>query len=475
VRWSSAVVVIAGCHLSSNGAKKAPGPTADCALPAEPSLLGIAPELRNRVADAARDRIVILRHHLDRKAGCRVVLEVAPCRTRLAYRYVADPARRTVIVDSEPGLAKLLPLSGPGLVRALHDHEALRVDEEIAGRFEVPNTFRPTRRGLEGDCKDATHAVIGIDAGGASIVAGARSLIGRDRSWFLDPPPGEVPVVVQVVGRPQRCRAAEKSGRPTDGCDQPLRVRIVPLTEEEPPKEIERTVIRFDAGAFDMGSARSKRGDGPIHRVELSAFEIDATEVTVGAYFACIGAGACTPPSTGRFCGVEEQLPRNCVTWKQADAYCRYAGMRLPTEAEWERAARGTDRRRFVWGDEWPPPRGAGNLADDTMRGSEPGWLSISSYDDGAAYLAPARASSPTADGVFDMAGNVMEWVADAYDERAYETSPKKNPKGPSSGLARVVRGGSFGTFAAEALEVTHRGFYVEDRASAHIGFRCAK
>jgi formylglycine-generating enzyme required for sulfatase activity len=234
-------------------------------------------------------------------------------------------------------------------------------------------------------------------------------------------------------------------------------------------------MIAIPAGAFRMGNAKERRGDGPQHEVELGAFSIDRAEVTVAAYAICVAAGACTPAATGRFCNAgqkgREDHPINCVTWKQAEAYCSFVKKRLPTEAEWERAARGTDGRRFAWGDAWPPPKGAGNFSDRAAREAEPEWHVVPDFDDGHAQTAPVAPK----DGLTDFAGNVQEWVADWYDARTYPRRKRSDPKGPAAGKARVVRGGSFGHARPEDLEVTNRGFYFEDYESAHIGFRCAK
>jgi formylglycine-generating enzyme required for sulfatase activity len=238
-------------------------------------------------------------------------------------------------------------------------------------------------------------------------------------------------------------------------------------------------MVAIRAGDFTMGNAQVRQGDGPQHVVHLSAFQIDRTEVTVAAYAACVAANACTPAAIGRFCNVgfegRGDHPINCITWKQAAAYCAFVEKRLPTEAEWERAARGTEGRRYVWGNEWPPPRGAGNFSDRTTQQGEPEWLAIADSDDHHRHTAPVGTTAKNEDGLFDMAGNVQEWVADWYDPHAYPRKKVTDPKGPAAGKARVVRGGSFGHHAQDALEVTRRSYYLEDYESAHIGFRCAK
>jgi formylglycine-generating enzyme required for sulfatase activity len=204
----------------------------------------------------------------------------------------------------------------------------------------------------------------------------------------------------------------------------------------------------------------------PARRVWVSAFGIDRTEVTVGEWRRCVAAGQCAPLRVAADARTtREQLPATGMTWDEAASYCRYAGGRLPTEAEWERAARGPDGRHFPWGRAYND-----RLANHGRPGGRP------DVSDGYRYAAPVgsfpQAESPH--GLLDMAGNVWEWTADRYDPEAYRRQESIiDPTGPESGTKRVVRGGSWRS-PPHALRVTHREPRARAGAWADVGLRCA-
>ena len=191
-------------------------------------------------------------------------------------------------------------------------------------------------------------------------------------------------------------------------------------------------MVYVPEGVFLMGSIHNAKE--PQHKVYLDAFWIDQTEVTNARYKRCVDAGACLPPSNSRSATRDryysspefDDYPVVCVDWHRADTYCRWADKRLPTEAEWEKAARGTDQRTYPWGEDpgCQYANYANCIGDTTMVGS---------YPSGA---------SPY--GCLDMAGNVIEWVSDWYDHDTYAHSPHRNPQGPDSGTTRITRGGSW-------------------------------
>jgi formylglycine-generating enzyme required for sulfatase activity len=206
----------------------------------------------------------------------------------------------------------------------------------------------------------------------------------------------------------------------------------------------------------------------PLHPVELDGFWLDRTEVNNEQYETCVEAGVCSEAG----CGDDTQLtggnlPVVCVTWDQAAAYCEWAGARLPTEAEWEYAARGLDGRRYPWGDEFDGS--LLNYCDSNCAHDKRDEM----YDDGYARSAPVGSYPDGASwtGALDMAGNVWELVADWNGE--YSEERQVNPTGPLSGNRRVARGGSWNTSPDHARSAL-RTNVGEDDIVAHAGFRCA-
>lgn len=227
-------------------------------------------------------------------------------------------------------------------------------------------------------------------------------------------------------------------------------------------------MVRVPAGEFLMGSADNDTealyNEKPQHRVYLDEFWIDQTEVTNGQYRKCVETGLCVAPyrldsqTRSSYYGNAEydNYPVIQMIWEDANAYCAWAGKRLPTEAEWEKAARGTDGRQYPWGDLWDASKAnAKNSNSDTVP--------VGSYPSGA---------SPY--GALDMAGNVWEWTADWYSDAYYQSAPPRNPLGPSVGDYRVVRGGGF-YYVQRNARTAMRARQPLNLYFWDIGFRCVK
>jgi formylglycine-generating enzyme required for sulfatase activity len=212
------------------------------------------------------------------------------------------------------------------------------------------------------------------------------------------------------------------------------------------------------------------------HEVMLSAYYLDRTEVTVGAYRRCVALGRCAEPpyASGGQRFDRPDYPVSLVSWNDADDYCRFVGGRLPTEAEWERAARGPSGRQYPWGDLYNK-----RLSNHGELGIDSGPLGLENTDDGDGFLELAPVGSfpggRTPDGIDDLAGNVEEWVSDAIDDIFnvhYSAVSEVNPKGAMSGLFRVVRGGSYESGATLVRGAT-RTFRPGNEREPYRGFRC--
>ncbi|MFH1530735.1 MAG: SUMF1/EgtB/PvdO family nonheme iron enzyme [Pseudomonadota bacterium] len=265
--------------------------------------------------------------------------------------------------------------------------------------------------------------------------------------------------------------------------------RSAPGPGEPPP--VPQDVVRIPGGAFPMGcnaalDPRCEADEDPAHMVYLDPFEIHRREVTVREYGLCVAGGACkkdhfkSVASGNTFCNfsvdLHEEHPMNCVDWIGADAYCRWMGMRLPTEAEWEMAARGPDGRSYPWGDRGFEATGrVANIADLSLQRDQPDVSVIAGYDDGFHMTAPVGSFPDGASpfGALDMAGNVWEWVSDRYDAGYYENSPERSPAGPETEHERVVRGGAWADGPSEA-RTTARGSARPEAKTGILGFRCA-
>jgi eukaryotic-like serine/threonine-protein kinase len=237
-------------------------------------------------------------------------------------------------------------------------------------------------------------------------------------------------------------------------------------------------MLYVPAGSFTMGTTIDQAttecqdckpslvsDEQPPHSVNLDAFWMDKTDVTNAMYALCVKAGVCQAPvltssaTRSSYYGNTQyaDYPVIYMSWTDANAYCGWAGARLPTEAEWEKAALGTDGRIYPWGNGRPDKSllNYNSQIGDTS--------AVGSYPSGA---------SPY--GLLDMAGNVWQWVNDWYDANYYASSPVSNPQGPASGDGRVLRGGAWNVNGYLVLPA-YRSVFGPTNALNYFGFRCSR
>jgi formylglycine-generating enzyme required for sulfatase activity len=236
--------------------------------------------------------------------------------------------------------------------------------------------------------------------------------------------------------------------------------------EPEASKGDDAPMVMIAAGEFAMGvdGTIGLDDERPRHTVWLDAYLMDLYEVTTSRYARFLAATGRTPPWLWDMVNpaIHGDRPVIGVDWHDADAYCRWAAKRLPTEAEWEKAARGTDERQFPWGNQAPTAELA-NFAVGARFSYSQALMPVGRYEKG---------KSPF--GLFDMAGNVWEWVQDWYKAEYYEESPARNPTGPEEGQFKVLRGGSWSELPKYLL--TYGRFKLPPTTqNSYTGFRCAK
>ena len=239
------------------------------------------------------------------------------------------------------------------------------------------------------------------------------------------------------------------------------------------------SMILIPAGEFIMGDNDGRRNERPEHQVWLDDYLIDRFEVTMSEYQKFLDENLKIEPpplwDDGMAFGDAADRPAVGITWEAANKYCQWVGKRLPTEAEWEKAARGTDGRRFPWGHMQP--------FVDIARYNHgiTGWVSypitlasVRSGVKGMSIRHGLKTGGKSPYGLYHMSGNAAEWVADWYDRYYYEDSPEKNPKGPEEGDRKVLRGGSWED-EPRRIRVTARAKAEVEFSDLTIGFRCAK
>ena len=236
--------------------------------------------------------------------------------------------------------------------------------------------------------------------------------------------------------------------------------------DPEAARSAQAPMVTIPAGEFWMGvdGLQGLDDERPRHKVRLDAYAMDLYEVTLGRYALFLASSGRTPPLFWDTVDLHEHAKRPVigVDWDDADAFCRWAGKRLPTETEWEHAARGDDGRQYPWGNQTPTSDLA-NYALGARFSYSQTLMPVGHYEKG---------KSPY--GIYDLAGNVWEWVQDWYGTNYYEVSEEDNPRGPDQGQFKVLRGGSWSELPKYLL--TYGRFKLPPNTrNSYTGFRCAK
>lgn len=365
------------------------------------------------------------------------------------------------VADDERSVAKAhLKLSG--LVRS--EKGILKV------RNEIYNTVFNPQWILENSPRDWQKiALVSLSIPLGIALLAASPLISDSLRGFLQAAT-PTPVIVTVEPTQVIPTSTETLVTPTETAAPPT----MTMTPSGPLTEIDShgaAMVLITAGEFQMGGVKgdlyAENHEKPSRVVSLDAYYIDKFEVTNAQYKACEEAGVCSPPKFAYFFADSprriyygnpdyDRHPVVYVDWNMAKTYCEWRDTRLPTEAEWEKAARGTDARIYPWeGTELACQ--IVNYRDCVNRTKQVGF-----YEGGI---------SPY--GAYDMAGNVWEWVADWYSQTYYQDSLPSNPLGPDSGLGRVLRGGSW-TSGFDNLRTSNRRSFAPNSSNFDIGFRCA-
>jgi formylglycine-generating enzyme required for sulfatase activity len=452
-------------------------PCTGARLPAEPDLVGLDSSAR-AAFDAARQGGIVVVHYTGH--GCDIRLDVlTSCAATGTYAFSPYASTGSIVAHGLPELYTSLPLGASRLSSRWKNSPALRVDTMVIGAYgiKLPAAFHA--EDLQGDCMGATHVVGKIYVGAFAIATGDTAALEARPSLFAAAganAPGS-PAVVQREGSTRACEEAQEKGTSSPTCDVPLRLGLVPITPSAPgalvgcagdggcgdaaPVVVDastpaaeggasRGMVHIAGGSFTMGPrTRIPIANDPMrHTVTVAPFDIDTDLVTVSEYAHCVAEGMCTTPKadqpTCNFGHADRQdHPMNCVDHRQASAYCHAKNERLPTEEEWEFAARGgAEERTYPWGNAEP----AQQLC----------WSGITKRDG----TCPVGSFAAGAFGLHDMAGNVWQWTGSVF-------SPERKD-------ARVCRGGGWSDARALDFRGAYRDAHAPTNRDSDLGFRCA-
>jgi formylglycine-generating enzyme required for sulfatase activity/serine/threonine protein kinase len=353
-----------------------------------------------------------------------------------------DRARSSVPTSSEriSGLEATVPISGDADTR-------VAADVAPAPRG-APAGVAPDKDDVEATAPSAVAPSLAVpgakDGGKIFWLAAAGAVLAAFAIYFFKIRPDDAAEARARAAEDARIRAENQAK-----IDAEQKVKLAEARAELDAQL--GKMVRVPASSFEMGSDEHDNDEKPKTRVSVAAFEIDQREVSLLAYAACLKLGSCTPTGTGGACngGRADRAthPVNCVDHAQAEAFCKWAGKRLPREEEWELAARGTDGRLYPWG--------------PTAPADEPCWKR---GDAGTCVVGDKSSTSPF--GLVDVAGNVREWTSSPfcpYTRRDCDAT------------SRVARGGSHAETDGEALRASARTRLPPETKSADLGFRCAR
>jgi formylglycine-generating enzyme required for sulfatase activity len=319
----------------------------------------------------------------------------------------------------------------------------------------VPAETPPSQENISGTAP--AQRAWGMPRGKALLLGSAILLVVIVAGWLISQSGSlqSAGIIISVTNTPTLTTTLEPSLTPPPESSPSSVPNLAEIAREGAKMEL------IPAGKFAMGSNDGSADERPVHTVSLDAFYMDKYEVTNVTYKLCVDAGGCLAPTDASWNSATQynnpkytHHPVIFVTWYQALNYCSWRGVRMPTEAEWEYAARGLNGRTYPWGEVL-----ATSLANYNKSGTTP----VGSYENG---------KSPF--GLYDMAGNVWEWVNDWYSETYYQRSPAFNPLGPAVGRQRAMRGGAWQNYEKDVRSADRTG-YNPAVGVGTIGFRCAR
>jgi eukaryotic-like serine/threonine-protein kinase len=396
------------------------------------------------------------------------------------------------MIDGPQFTAQWPASTPPGVEAVLRKALSTEPKERFASAGEFVNALVPASLVKP---RRLSTVPIGVLAGGV-LLAGCLVVVGAYLLYrLINPGPAVVVRVPAATGtsaptvtRTSRVASATATFSSTETAPPTLTFTpdpSLPPANSQPGQIWQRPkdgmkMVYIPAGEFRMGStsadANAKSDEMPQHLVSMDGFWIDRTEVTNAMFALCMRAGVCQAPARSSSASRETyygdpkyaDYPVIYVDWQQAQAYCQWVGGDLPSEAQWEKAARGEDERIYPWGNSVDGRRL--NFCDANC----PYDWADQSINDGFRDTAPAGSypAGASSYGVLDMLGNVGEWVLDWYSPSYYQISPGSNPSGPASGEVRVERGGTWASTARDA-RAAYRGKLDPATRLSSLGFRC--